>query len=77
MLPIARWPRRSRPSSWLLGGARLRREGSQAALTSQLAGNELVYQLAAALAKPHALAELPEIIAERLDRPVPEAEILA
>lgn len=60
-----------------LGGARLRREGWQAALASQLAGNELVYQLAAALARPRALAELPGLLAETLDRPVPEAEILA
>ena len=60
-----------------LGGARLRREGWQAALASQLAGNELVHQLAAALAKPRALAELPGLLGEKLDRPVPEAEILA
>lgn len=60
-----------------LGGARLRREGWQASLASQLAGNELVYQLACALNKPRALAELPDLLAEKLGRPVPEAEILA
>jgi hypothetical protein len=47
------------------------------ALASQLASNELVYQLAEALAKPRALAELPELLAEQVGRPVPEAEILA
>lgn len=60
-----------------LGGARLRRDNWQASLASQLASNELVYQLAAALAKPRALAELPEVLAETVGRPVPEAEILA
>jgi hypothetical protein len=42
-----------------LGGARLRRDGWQASLASQLASNELVYQLAAALAKPRALGRAP------------------
>jgi SOS-response transcriptional repressor LexA len=60
-----------------LGGARLRREGWQASLASQLAGNELVYQLARALSKPRALVELSHLLAETLGRPVPEAEILA
>ncbi|PKN59366.1 MAG: helicase [Deltaproteobacteria bacterium HGW-Deltaproteobacteria-14] len=60
-----------------LGGARLRRGAWQASLASQLASNELVYQLADALGKPRALAELPEVLAEKVGRPVPEAEILA
>lgn len=60
-----------------LGGAKLRRDNWQAALASQLASNELVFQLAQALAKPRALAELPEVLAEHVGRPVPEAEILA
>lgn len=60
-----------------LGGARLRREAWQASLASQLAGNELVYQLARALTRPRALMELPDLLAEKLGRPVPEAEILA
>lgn len=60
-----------------LGGARLRRDQWQASLASQLSGNELVYQLARALAKPRALAELPDVLAEKVGRPVPEAEILA
>ena len=60
-----------------LGGARLPRAGWQAALASQLASNELVYQLALELKTPRALAELPSVLAERVGRPVPEAEILA
>lgn len=60
-----------------LGGARLRREGWQASLASQLAGNELVYQLAQVLTKPRPLSELPELMAAQVGRPVPEAEILA
>ncbi len=49
----------------------------QEALASQLASNELVFQIAEALAKPRALAELPELLAERVGRPVPETEIMA
>lgn len=60
-----------------LGGARLRRDGWQESLASQLAGNELVYQIARALATPRALVELPEILAAEIGRPVTEAEILA
>lgn len=60
-----------------LGGARLPRTEWQAALTSQLASNELVYQLASELRTPRPLADLPTILGERLRRPVPEAEILA
>lgn len=60
-----------------LGGARLPRAGWQAALTSQLASNELVYQLALELRTPRALAEIPTVLAQRVGRPVPEAEILA
>lgn len=60
-----------------LGGARLRRDKWQTSLASQLASNELVHRLAHALAKPRALAELPEVLAQELGRPVPEAEILA
>ncbi len=60
-----------------LGGARLRRGNWQASLASQLVSNDLVYALANALAKPRALAELPELLAEQVGRPVPEAEILA
>jgi hypothetical protein len=60
-----------------LGGARLRHEGWQASLASQLAGNELVYQLARALEKPRALAELPDLLASQVGRPVTEAEVLA
>jgi ATP-dependent helicase YprA (DUF1998 family) len=60
-----------------LGGARLRRENWQHSLASQLASNELVYQLADALAQPRALADLPGVLGEAIGRPVPEAEILA
>lgn len=60
-----------------LGGARLRRESWQASLASQLAGNELIYQLGRALEKPRALADLPDLLAETIGRPVTEAEILA
>lgn len=60
-----------------LGGARLPRLGWQSALTSQLASNELVYQIALELRAPRALADLPTILAERVGRPVAEAEILA
>jgi len=60
-----------------LGGARLLRDAWQESLASQLASNELVYQLSRALARPRALAELPEVLADRVGRPVPEAEILA
>lgn len=60
-----------------LGGARLRQDGWQASLASQLASNELVYQLAQVLAKPRALAELPELLAQAVGRSVPEAELLA
>jgi hypothetical protein len=60
-----------------LGGARLPRAGWQGALTSQLASNELVYQLARELRTPQALEDLPARLATRLGRPVPEAEILA
>lgn len=60
-----------------LGGARLPRQGWQTALASQLAGNELVYRLARALEKPRALAELPDLLAQQIGRPVTEAEILA
>ena len=60
-----------------LGGARLRRDNWQAALSSQLASNELVYQLAEAIASPRELSELPVQLAEQIGRPVPEEEILA
>ena len=60
-----------------LGGVRLRHDQWQASLASQLSGNEIVYQLARALAKPRALAELPDLLAEKVGRPAPEAEILA
>ena len=60
-----------------LGGARLRRDGWQSSLASQLASNELVFQIAQALAKPRALAELPDLLAELVGRPVPESEIMA
>ena len=60
-----------------LGGARLPRDGWQEALASQLASNELVYAIAQLLAKPRALAELPELLAGQIGRPVPAAELLA
>ena len=60
-----------------LGGARLRREGWQESLASQLAGNELVYQIARALATPRGLVELPGLLAAEVGRTVTEAEILA
>lgn len=60
-----------------LGGARLRRDGWQESLASQLAGNELVYQIARALAIPRALAELPDLLTAEVGRTVTEAEILA
>lgn len=60
-----------------LGGARLPRKGWQAALAAQLASNELVYQLAEALARPRALAELPVVLSQAAGRDVPEPELLA
>lgn len=60
-----------------LGGARLPRTRWQAALASQLASNELVFQLAAALARPRALAELPALLEAATGRPVSEPELLA
>ncbi len=58
-----------------LGGAKL--SGNwQASLASQLASNEVVFQLAEALGKPRALAELPVLLAEKVGRPVPVEEIL-
>ncbi|MBU1432373.1 DEAD/DEAH box helicase [Myxococcota bacterium] len=60
-----------------LGGARLPEHGWQAALASQLVSNELVYQLAEALARPRPLTDLAEQLSARLQRPVSEPEILA
>lgn len=60
-----------------LGGARLRRDQWQESLASQLASNELVFQIAAALEKPRALDDLPGLVGQKVGRPVPEAEILA
>lgn len=60
-----------------LGGARLPKEGWQAALASQLASNELVYHLAEHLKVPMALADLPALLEADVVRPVPEAEILS
>ncbi len=60
-----------------LGGARLARDRWQESLASQLASNELVFQIAQALSTPLALSELSERLGERLGRPVPEAEILS
>lgn len=60
-----------------LGGARLPKTGWQAALTSQLASNELVFQLAELVGKARPLAELPGLLAEKVGREVPEAEVLA
>lgn len=60
-----------------LGGAKLRHDNWQESLASQLASNDLVYHLAAALAKPRAMADLPGLLAEKIGRAVPEAEILA
>jgi replicative superfamily II helicase len=59
-----------------LGGAKLPAKGWQAALTSQLASNDLVYHLAELLTDARALASVPEALAERVGRAVPEAEIL-
>jgi SOS-response transcriptional repressor LexA len=60
-----------------LGGARLARGQWQGSLASQLASNELVFQIAQALSTPRALNELSELLGERIGRPVPEAEILS
>ena len=60
-----------------LGGAKLRRDNWQGSLASQLASNDLVFHLAAALVKPRAMAELPDLLAEKIGRPVSESEILA
>jgi len=60
-----------------LGGARLPRTRWQEALASQLASNELVFALTELLAKPCALAALPEQLAEQVGRPVPVPELLA
>ena len=59
-----------------LGGARLRRENWQHALASQLATNELVYQLSELLRTPRALEELPALLGEKSGRAVSEHEIL-
>ena len=60
-----------------LGGARLARDRWQESLASQLASNELVFQIAQALSTPMALNELSELLGERIGRQVPEAEILS
>jgi len=65
-----------------LGGARLPKLDWQRALASQLASNELVYQLSALLRTPRALAELPALLREALAlegarREVSQHEILA
>ena len=49
----------------------------QRALTSQLAGNELVRQLATVLRTPRALEELPRAMLEAIGREVSEHEVLA
>lgn len=59
-----------------LGGARLPKTGWQAALASQLATNELVYQLAELLRTPRALDELPAALRDAAGREVSEHEVL-
>jgi hypothetical protein len=59
-----------------LGGKKLPGEGWQESLADQLAGNDLVYQLADSLAKPRAMADLPKILADKAGRVVTEEEIL-
>jgi ATP-dependent helicase YprA (DUF1998 family) len=60
-----------------LGGKKLPAKGWQEALADQLAGNELVYQLADALAKPRAMEDLPKMLADKAGRVVTEEEILS
>lgn len=48
----------------------------QESLNERLAGNEVVFQIADALAKPRAVTELMEDLEKRLGRPVPEEEVL-
>ncbi|MEX0670403.1 MAG: DEAD/DEAH box helicase, partial [Pirellulales bacterium] len=60
-----------------LGGKPLSAKGWQESLASQLAANEVVYQLAEALAKPRAMADLPKLLAEKAGRPVTEEEVLS
>ncbi len=60
-----------------LSGAELKVGDWSEALFSELSCNELVFQLSEELAVPKALDELSELLSERVDRPVTEAEILA
>jgi ATP-dependent helicase YprA (DUF1998 family) len=60
-----------------LGGRPLPKASWQEALTNQLAANEIVYQLAEALAKPRAMADLPKLLADVAGRQVTEEEILS
>jgi RAD3-like DEAD/DEAH box helicase len=59
-----------------LGAARLPKDDWQVALANQLASNELVYRLAELLRTPRALAELPALLREVIDRDVSEHEVL-
>ncbi len=59
-----------------LGGARLPQVDWQDALASQLASNELVYQLAALLHRPLSLQDLEAKLSMAVAREVPQAEIL-
>lgn len=57
-------------------GTTLDRHRWRESLYERLAGNEVVYQIAAALERPRPLAELVEALAARVGRPVPEEEVL-
>ena len=59
-----------------LGGAAIPKADWQVALTSQLASNELVYQLSELLRAPRALEDLAALLRESLGRDVSEHEIL-
>jgi hypothetical protein len=59
-----------------LGGARLPKAAWQDALASQLASNELVYQLSELLRTPRALEDLPALLRGLVGREVSEHEIL-
>ena len=59
-----------------LGGTTLPETGWQDALADQLAGNELVAQLAEALATPQAMEDLPNLLGEKAGRPVTAEETL-
>lgn len=49
----------------------------QVSLSSELASNEIAFQLSEILGEPRSLSELPELLEPHIGRPIAEAEILA